>query len=102
MSRSHSIIGLTQAGNEFANALTEAFGEPVIYTTIDDVFGGTSICSLRRWTDSFDGSFYEESVQTEPWSSGPNSFLAIMHVGDSINDWIKSTIWSDEEIEHYL
>ena len=42
-----------------------------------------------------DGRVYAESVQAEPWSSGPCFFLALK---DENGAWVPESLWSEEAI----
>jgi hypothetical protein len=66
--------------------------------------------------DTLEGAFYnefplyqyllpkwqlvQEHVQAAPWSSGPMYFLALKKV--DTGEWIKETLWTDQEIEESL
>ena len=45
------------------------------------------------------GTTVYEDVQVSQWSSGPVIFTALRGL---LGDWIKETLWTDEEIEQYL
>jgi len=42
-----------------------------------------------------DGSKVYEKVQLDPWSSGPNIFTALV---DENDNWIKETMWDEDEV----
>jgi hypothetical protein len=44
------------------------------------------------------GRILEEHVQAKPWSSGPVVFTALKENGE----WLKETLWPEDEIEPYL
>jgi len=46
-----------------------------------------------------DGKTYYEKVQTSPWSSGPNFFMALK---DENGKWIRKSRWTQKQIEAYL
>ena len=68
----------------------------------------TAVESDRKWTGMYDepyhlmdyqmpdGRVFEEHVQADPWSSGPVVFTALK----CNNEWLKDSLWSDEEIEN--
>jgi len=51
--------------------------------------------TMSKWTFP-DGHVLFEKVQADPWSSGPCVFTALQ---DEKGEWVKESLWTDEEIE---
>ncbi len=116
MSRSCNLVGLTEDAWDFLKANAHAEDFELRNVSTDEVVSRYSRASgepsgriVEPWYDGIyellrypllDGTYCYEFVQAEPWSSGPNTFLALAHDIDG-TDPIPETLWDQDIIEQY-
>lgn len=66
------------------------------YKMVEGAFGEQHV--LLKYTFP-SGMVYFEKIQSEPWSSGPCTFVALT---DEKGNWVKESLWMDEEIQQLL
>ena len=70
-------------------------GKREVYSEVEGAFYTTF--NLYMYTLE-DGTELYEAVQAEPWSSGPCYFVALKDAAGKHGQWIKESLWTDEEM----
>ncbi|MHA2428916.1 MAG: hypothetical protein ACXADB_12910 [Candidatus Hermodarchaeia archaeon] len=100
--RTDQMIGLSPRGQKL---VADPNLTRVQHTLLEGAFGNTF--PLYEWrlpiwqyADTYKMTLVLEEVQASPWSSGPCFFLALKD--KESREWIKESLWTNQEMEEYL